>query len=181
MVTVDDVQFFRLPGDLVDVALAVFVVACTIAPVPAGLTRVVGFAPLAFLGRRSLSLYIWHFPIYMYLYHHTESWTYPLRTAVALVLTGTIAVINDRTVEHWVGRALVDPRWSRVDRGIPTYLGALAGATVRAVAGGSAAARHEAGSQRSTRTGPEPVNDAEADPPSTAPSEQLRPTPRDGA
>ena len=179
--TVDDVQFFRLPGDLVDVALAVFVVACTIAPVSAGLTRVLGFAPLALLGRRSLSLYIWHFPIYMYLYHHTESWSYQLRTAVALVLTVTIAVINDRTVEHWVGRSLVDPRWSRVDRGIPTYLGALAGATVRGVAGRSSTVHREPVEHRSASVGAAPLSDAEVDPPSTAPSEQLRPTHRDGA
>ncbi|MCW2736532.1 acyltransferase [Nocardioides sp.] len=179
--TVDDVQFFRLPGDLVDVALAVFVVACTIAPVSAGLTRIVGFAPLALLGRRSLSLYIWHFPIYMYLYHHTESWSYQLRTAVAVVLTVTIAVINDRTVEHWVGRALVDPRWSRVDRGIPTYLGALAGATVRGVAGGSSTAHRDPVAHHSTAVATAPLSDAEGDPPSTGSSEQLRPTHRDGA
>jgi len=181
LVTVDDVQFFRLPGDLVDVALAVFVIACTIAPVSARLTRVLGFAPLAVLGRRSLSLYIWHFPVYMYLHHHTESWSYQLRTVVALALTAAIAVVNDRTVEHWVGRTLVDPRWSRLDRGIPTYLGALASATVRGVAG-----RQPGPTAATVQPAPE---DADAPPVSgdatgrsaTAPSGQPRPTRPDDA
>lgn len=179
LATVDDVRFFRLAGDLVDVALAVFVTACTIAPVSARLTRVVGFAPLAMLGRRSLSLYIWHFPIYMYLYHHTESWSYQLRTAVAVALTIAVAVLNDRTIEHWVGRALVDPRWSRLDRGIPTYLGALAAATVRGVAG-----RQHAGSATEqppvASVATSTVSDDEGGRSAPAPSGQPRPTlPRD--
>lgn len=139
--TVDDVRFFRLSGDSVDVFLALFVIACSVAPVSQGLTRVLGFGPLAYLGRRSLSLYIWHFPIYMYLYHHTESWSYQLRTGVAVALTVAIAALNDRTVEHWVGRALVDPRWSRLDRGVPAYLSALAGAAVRQTSAGHTHAR----------------------------------------
>lgn len=171
--TVDDVRFFRLAGDLVDVALAVFVVACTIAPVSERLTRVVGFAPLAMLGRRSLSLYIWHFPIYMYLHHHTESWSYQLRTAVAVALTVLIAVVNDRTVEHWVGRTLVDPRWTRLDRGIPTYVGALAGATIRGVAGRTP--------ERASVSGEAPVSDDGAGRSATAPSGQPRPTRPDDA
>ncbi len=181
LATVDDVRFFRLAGDSVDLALAVFVLACTVAPVSARLTAVVGFAPLAMLGRRSLSLYIWHFPIYMYLYHHTESWSYQLRTAVAVALTVAVAVVNDRTVERWVGRALVDPRWSRLDRGIPTYLGAVAAATVRSVAG-----RHpeRAPGQEQTPAGsvaPPPVSDDAGDRSATAASGQPRPTHRDDA
>ena len=181
LATVDDVQFFRLAGDLVDVALAVFVVACTIAPVSAGLTRVVGFAPLAALGRRSLSLYIWHFPVYMYLYNHTESWSYQLRTVVAFSLTVAIAVVNDRTVEHWVGRALVDPRWSRLDRGIPAYLGALAGAFIRGVAGGSPAPGRDPSEDAQAPVGSATLSDAGADRSSTAPAEPPRPRPQDDA
>jgi peptidoglycan/LPS O-acetylase OafA/YrhL len=171
--TVDDVRFFRLAGDSVDVSLAVFVVACTIAPVSARLTAVIGFAPLAMLGRRSLSLYIWHFPIYMYLHHHTESWSYQLRTAVAIALTVVIAVVNDRTVEHWVGRALVDPRWTRLDRGIPTYLGALAGATIRGVAG-----RHP---EQASVSAEAPVSDDGDGRSATTPSGHPRPTRPDDA
>jgi peptidoglycan/LPS O-acetylase OafA/YrhL len=162
--TIDDVKFFRLAGDLVDLSLAVFMVACTIAPVSVGLSRVLGIAPLALVGRRSLSIYIWHFPIYMYLYHHTEAWSWQLRTAVALALTVGIAVLNDRTVEHWVGRTLLDPRWSRLDRGIPAYLSALGSAALRG-AGVSRAA----------------VSDGAVDRSSTAASEQPHPTRPDDA
>lgn len=179
-ITVDDVQFFRVPGDLVDIALGAFVLACSIAPVSHALTRVIGARPLSYLGRRSLSLYIWHFPIYMYLYHHTDSWSYQLRTAVALALTVVVAQVNDRTVEHWVGRALVDPRWSRLDRGVPAYVGALAGA----------AARHTSAAARVDRSpgpdGPDgaaarEVSGDEAGRASTAASEQPRPTRPDDA
>lgn len=181
LATVDDVRFFRLPGDLVDVSLAVFVVACTIAPVSARLTGVLGFAPLAMLGRRSLSLYIWHFPVYMYLYHHTESWSYQLRTAVAVALTVTIAVVNDRTIEHWVGRTLVDPRWSRLDRGIPTYLGALASATVRGVAGREPGTTTATEQPTAEGQGTPPVSDDAAGRSATAPAGQPRPTRPDDA
>lgn len=118
----EDVAYFRVPGALLDVSLAAFLVACTIAPVPALLARTLGFAPLAALGRRSLSAYIWHFPIYMYLYHHTDSWSWQWRTAAAFGLTLAIAFVTDRTIEHWVGRALIDPRWTRLDHGTPAYL-----------------------------------------------------------
>jgi hypothetical protein len=141
--------------------------------VSARLTAVIGFAPLAMLGRRSLSLYIWHFPIYMYLHHHTESWSYQLRTAVAIALTVVIAVVNDRTVEHWVGRALVDPRWTRLDRGIPTYLGALAGATIRGVAG-----RHP---EQASVSAEAPVSDDGDGRSATTPSGHPRPTRPDDA
>ena len=182
LATVEDVRFFRLAGDLVDLALAVFVVACTIAPVSHRLTNVVGFAPLAMLGRRSLSLYIWHFPIYMYLYHHTESWSYQLRTALALALTVAIAVVNDRTVEHWVGRTLVDPRWSRLDRGIPAYVGALAAATMRGAAGRQHGAAAPPSGQADVASVPTPpVSDDAVGRSATAPSGQPRPTRPDDA
>ena len=184
-VTVDDVAFFRVAGDSVDVFLALFVIACSVAPVSHGLTRVLGFAPLAYLGRRSLSLYIWHFPIYMYLYHHTEAWSYQLRTAVAVALTVAVAAVNDRTVEHWVGRALIDPRWSRLDRGVPAYLSALTGAAVRQTA--PATARQGTDGTRSPAR-PSPGTDetdqlsvAEGRRAAPAASEQPRPTRPDDA
>jgi peptidoglycan/LPS O-acetylase OafA/YrhL len=181
LVTVEDVRFFRLPGDLVDLALGVFVVACTIAPVSARLTCVVGFAPLAMLGRRSLSLYIWHFPIYMYLYHHTESWSYQLRTALAIALTVSIAVLNDRTVERWVGRTLVDPRWSRLDRGIPAYLGALAAATMRGIAGRHHEEASRTGQDGATSTSAQSVSDDADGRSATTPSGPPRQTRPDDA
>lgn len=183
--TVDDVKFFRLAGDSVDVFLALFVIACSIAPVSHGLTRTLGFAPLAYLGRRSLSLYIWHFPIYMYLYHHTESWSYQMRTAVAVALTVAVAAVNDRTVEHWVGRALLDPRWSRLDRGVPAYLSALTGAAVRQ-ASASAPRQRADGTRPPARPSPatderDQLSGAEARPAAPATSEQPRPTRPDDA
>ena len=138
-----------------------------------------GVRPLAYVGRHSLSLYIWHFPIYMYLYHHTDSWSYQLRTAVALALTVLVAQANDRTVEHWVGRALIDPRWSRLDRGVPAYLRALVGA----------AAQHTSAAGREVRS-PAPnvdgatvreVSGDAAGRAATATSEQPRPTRPDDA
>ncbi|NPC44300.1 acyltransferase [Nocardioides sp. zg-1230] len=183
--TVDDVAFFRVAGDSVDVFLALFVIACSVAPVSHRLTRVVGFAPLAYLGRRSLSLYIWHFPIYMYLYHHTESWSYQLRTVVAVALTVAVAAVNDRTVEHWVGRALIDPRWSRLDRGAPAYLSALTRAAVRHT---SASAPRQRADDTRPPARPSPATDkrhqlsgAEAHPAAPAASEQPRPTRPDDA
>lgn len=183
--TIDDVKFFRLAGDSVDVFLALFVIACSVAPVSHGLTRVLGVAPLAYLGRHSLSLYIWHFPIYMYLYHHTESWSYQVRTAVAVALTVAVAAVNDRTVERWVGRALIDPRWSRLDRGLPAYLSALTGAAVRQTSAAGPRQRHDA---HRPPDRPSPATDAsdqlsgaEAGRAAPTTSEQPRPTRPDDA
>ena len=105
-----------------------FVLGSTLGTLPSLLERAVGNPLLAFFGRRSLSMYIWHFPIYMYLYHHTDTWSWQVRTLLAIALIVVLAVANDFIVERRVDRLLRSSLWHRLDRGIPAYLAAMIGA-----------------------------------------------------
>ncbi len=129
--TIVDVRFFRLPGDLLDLALVAFVVGCAIAPVPTLVSKVVGSYPLAVLGRRSLSVYVWHFPIFMALYYRTPDWGWPERTALAALLVTVASLGNDLVIERQVSRLLTSAGWRRLDRGIPAFLAASALAAMR--------------------------------------------------
>lgn len=115
--THSDPAFMGMPGNIAHLALAAFVLGCTLAPTPALMNHTLGNPVFSFLGRRSLSIYIWHYPVFSYLHEHTESWDRAVRTAVALVITIGVSWLSDRTIEHWVGILLRDPRWRLLDRG----------------------------------------------------------------
>lgn len=68
--------------------------------------------PLVFLGRHSLLLYIWHYPVFTFLSRHTEDWSWPLRTFVALMLTVVISMLAHRMVERRATELLRHPGWS---------------------------------------------------------------------
>ena len=72
---------------------------------------VIGARPLAFLGRHSLLLYIWHYPVYQFLARHTEHWSWVPRTAVALTLTVAVSFVAHRMVERRATELLRHPGW----------------------------------------------------------------------
>ena len=194
--TVDDVAYMTLPGAVLDASLAAIVISCTIAPVSVWLTRTLGAAPLAILGKRSLSVYIWHFPVFMYFGENYGSrWDKATVTAVALAIALLIAFAADVTLERGVSRVLSHPRWALLDRGIPSML-----ADVSAGRGGEPAAHGRGAVERPVDeidgVAAEEVRDeleayADVDPEISpddafgarvpAPSGPSRPTPRDDA
>jgi peptidoglycan/LPS O-acetylase OafA/YrhL len=115
--------YFGWPGLLLDLSLAGFVIACTIATPARFVTTSLGSRLLTYLGRRSLSLYLWHYPIFWFVSRHTHDWGWEARTLVALSLTVAIAELSERLVESRVQKLLQSPAWKEMERGIPRYLG----------------------------------------------------------
>jgi peptidoglycan/LPS O-acetylase OafA/YrhL len=62
---------------------------------------------LVSLGARSLSIFLWHLPIFFAVARHTPSWSPALRTLVAVVATTIVVIIVEalvaRPVTRWVG------------------------------------------------------------------------------
>jgi peptidoglycan/LPS O-acetylase OafA/YrhL len=116
-------DYFHLAGVLLDAALVVFVVGCTLAPPPRMVGGPLGVAPLAFLGRHSLSIYLWHYPVFWFVSRHTVDWRWEARTVVALTITAVLCLLSEWLVENRVRRSLASPRWRETDRGLGRYLG----------------------------------------------------------
>lgn len=71
-------------------------------------------APLALLGRQSLPLYVWHYPVFAAVEVHTKSWSWPPRTVLALVITALVCAATHYLIERHVTRVLVHPAWARL-------------------------------------------------------------------
>ena len=67
-------------------------------------TAVTGTRLATWLGRNSLLLYIWHFPIFVFVARHTvgDGWSWEARTVVALTATVVICILADRLLERRV-------------------------------------------------------------------------------
>jgi len=68
--------------------------------------RVLAWSPLQWLGKASLSIFIWHLPVAIVLERHTPGWPWALRTLLALSIIGVVAVFMDRYVDDPIRRLL---------------------------------------------------------------------------
>jgi peptidoglycan/LPS O-acetylase OafA/YrhL len=118
----DSADYFGFAGWLLNLDLAVLVVTTSLAEPRRVVQRVVGWAPLELVGRYSLVLYIWHYPIFFYLSRNTLDWSWPWRTLVGYGLTVAIAVVTQRLIERPLQRWLSSPSWRAVDDGFPTAI-----------------------------------------------------------
>lgn len=114
--------YFGFAGEVTDLALLVFCAGVVLAPLPRWLAAPLSWQPLAFLGARSLGLYIWHYPVFYYVTRHTYDWAWGWRTALAVGLTLLLTLLSEWLVEARVQRALSSPGWRELDYGIPNYL-----------------------------------------------------------
>lgn len=117
--TTPNAGYFGGPGYLTDASLFLFVVCATLAPVPRVMAVPLGWAPLVFLGSRSLGLYIWHYPVFFFVSRHNLEWHWGWRTAMAVGLTLACVLVSERLVEHRVQRGLNSPGWRELDYGLP--------------------------------------------------------------
>lgn len=120
--TTPNAGYFGWAGYLTDVALFTFVVSAVLAPLPRLVAAPLSWAPLAFLGRRSLGLYIWHYPVFFFIPRHTLDWAWGWRTAAALALVLACTLVSEQLVENRVQRALESPAWRELDYGIPAFV-----------------------------------------------------------
>lgn len=110
--------YFSFPGVLLNAALAAVLLGCTLAEPPRAMQAVLGRPLLTFLGRHSLSIYLWHYPVFWFVARHTSDWNWEARTAVAVAVTAAGALASELIVERRVQGALDSPRWRRLDGGI---------------------------------------------------------------
>jgi peptidoglycan/LPS O-acetylase OafA/YrhL len=88
--------------------------------------RTVGSGPLVTLGRYSLVLYLWHYPLFWYVAKLDTSWGWRERTTVAYALTLAFAVLATVLIERPLQRWLRADGWHVLDRGVaPAVAGAV--------------------------------------------------------
>lgn len=66
---------------------------------------------LTLLGRNSLPLYVWHYPVFAAVQRNTLDWHWGWRTALGLALTAALCVASHYVVERRVSRLLAHPAW----------------------------------------------------------------------
>lgn len=123
--------YFGWPGIALDAVMAAIVVGSTLAAAPRLVSVPLGWAPLALLGRHSLALYLWHYPIFWFVARHTGDWDWWWRTLLALGLTAGAAVLSDRLVEQPVQRLMSSSVW----RDLETDAAGVVRARLRQAAG----------------------------------------------
>lgn len=117
-----DLQFLTFGGTFLQLDLAVLMAGLTLGPGSSVVTRLLERPRLVSAGRNSLLLYIWHFPIYLFVKRHSDGWVWPARVLVAAVLIAAICFIAHRVVERRISRLLRHPSWKQLDQGFVPYL-----------------------------------------------------------
>ena len=130
-----DLTFLGWGGTLLQLDLALVVVTVALVGSSRPVSAVLGAPTIVQLGRSSLLLYIWHYPVFVFTARHTDGWSWELRALVALSATAAISLVADRLVERRVTRALRARWWRRLDDGIPAYAVRRVGATLASLRG----------------------------------------------
>jgi peptidoglycan/LPS O-acetylase OafA/YrhL len=105
--------YYGYAGVLLDLALFVFVISIALAPPAAGVQKVLAGRSLRLLGRYSLPLYLWHYPIFWYLARNTISWSWEARVVVGISLSMLIALVTQRVIEKPLQSWLSSSEWRR--------------------------------------------------------------------
>ena len=81
---------------------------------------------LRFLGRNSLLVYIWHYPVFVFVQRHAEDWDWQAKALVGLAGTVVLSMAAHWLLERHVTSMLRSPRWRALDDGLPTAAARLA-------------------------------------------------------
>jgi len=117
-----DMAFLHWGGTVLEWDIALFFVAVALGARSAFVTTLAGNRPAVILGRASLPIYIWHYPVFMFVQRHTEAhgWSWEVGTAIGLLGTFAVCVVVDRLIERPVTARLRSPRWHELDVATPT-------------------------------------------------------------
>lgn len=125
-----DEHFLRWGVTLLELDLAVLFGAVALGAAPRGLGAVAN-RPLVFLGQRSLLIYIWHYPVFVFVQRNTPDWGWQARTVAGVLATLVICLVMDRVVERRVATWLRHPRWTELERGVVPFVLDHSGPRVR--------------------------------------------------
>jgi peptidoglycan/LPS O-acetylase OafA/YrhL len=116
-VNLEESWHFGLGGIALDLTLMVLLTSvASTASIPRVVARSLGSRPLAFLGRRSLGIYVWPFPVFAHGSVHGAEWESWQRIVVAWPLALALAAASEVLVEGQVRHLLAASWWARVDR-----------------------------------------------------------------
>lgn len=97
--------YFTVVGPAVGLATAIIVLADAAPPTAPGYAmRLWTWAPLVILGRVSLTLFLWHIPVFEAVNRHTPGWNPLPRTIVAGIILTLIVLLVERFVARPVNR-----------------------------------------------------------------------------
>lgn len=105
-ITSSGVNYFQLHGAVFNLSVVTLMVGISYAPRGFGLSRALGSLPLRTIGRRSLTIYVWHYTLFWTISRHTEDWHWAERTVIALALLAIIVEIVHRRVDEPLRRWL---------------------------------------------------------------------------
>ena len=95
--------------------VAAFVVCA--AMTPSRSSDLLGNRVLTTLGRMSLVIYLWHFPIFHFVSRHTNDWPWVWRALVAFLATAAISWATQVVLERRISRLLARPEWKALRAG----------------------------------------------------------------
>jgi peptidoglycan/LPS O-acetylase OafA/YrhL len=114
----DSASYFGISGWLLNLALALFAISVALAEPDPRVRRVLSLPVLSTLGRYSLVIYVWHFPIFWYLSRNTSDWAWGWRALVGYSATLVIALLAQWVIETPVQRWLASSFWRPFDAGL---------------------------------------------------------------
>jgi len=105
----DGSPYYKWQGVLIDLSVAVFVLGVYYVSNDSGpAMRAMTWGPLVRLGGASLTIYVWHFPLFWFIARHTHGWTWFARTVLGLALLSALVVLLHRFVDgptrRWLKR-----------------------------------------------------------------------------
>ena len=94
-----------LQGVVVALATAIFGLAACMGGADDGPTgRLFGSWPLRTLGTVSLTLFVWHLPVYWFVSRHTPTWGHLTRTLATMALLSVLVFVLHRFVDTPIRR-----------------------------------------------------------------------------
>ncbi len=102
-------------GELLAAVVGLILVGVGLGAVPRMARVALGWHPLRFLGRTSLVLYVWHYPVLWYVWRRLDGQAWPTKLALAVLLTLAAAVpaqlLIEAPVQRWLRRQGAAGSW----------------------------------------------------------------------
>ncbi len=95
----DPFLYLKWWGVLYTLVCGVLIVSVVLAPAEALTTRLLSVRPLVVLGRASLALFVWHYPVILAVQLYLADQPWYVGTAVALAVVASIAWFSERYVD----------------------------------------------------------------------------------